>query len=76
MKKMILFPIHVYRYAISPFFPSRCIYTPSCSQYMIEAIQTFGIGRGLLLGVRRFFRCRPGVVGGYDPVPEISEFTK
>ncbi|MDQ6975045.1 MAG: membrane protein insertion efficiency factor YidD [Mariprofundaceae bacterium] len=70
MKRIIVWPIRLYQYCISPFIPTRCIYIPSCSQYMLDAIHIHGILRGGLLGLRRVFRCHPLTTGGYDPVPE------
>jgi uncharacterized protein len=49
---------------------SPCRFTPTCSQYALEAVQTHGAWRGLGLAVRRLGRCRPGGPSGYDPVPE------
>lgn len=61
--------IRFYQAAISPYLPSACRYTPSCSHYAAEAISQYGLARGSLLGVRRIFNCRPGGGKGYDPVP-------
>lgn len=49
---------------------SPCRFTPTCSQYAVEAVERHGSGRGLLLTARRLGRCRPGGPNGYDPVPE------
>jgi putative membrane protein insertion efficiency factor len=49
---------------------SPCRFTPTCSQYAVEAVERHGTGRGLLLAARRLLRCRPGGPNGYDPVPE------
>ena len=49
---------------------SPCRFTPTCSQYAIEAVSRHGAGRGLRLAVRRLGRCRPGGPSGYDPIPE------
>ncbi len=49
---------------------SPCRFTPTCSQYAIEAVTRHGAGRGLRLAVRRLGRCRPGGPSGYDPIPE------
>lgn len=49
--------------------PNVCRYQPSCSQYMIEAIETHGIIKGIYLGIKRILRCHPWGGSGYDPVP-------
>ena len=60
--------VWIYRTIISPLTPSTCIYTPTCSQYAIEAISKHGL-KGAWMSVKRIIRCRPGMPGGYDPVP-------
>ena len=69
MKRLLLLPVYFYRYCISPFLPPRCIYTPTCSSYMIEAVEKHGAFRGVILGVKRILRCHPWAKGCYDPVP-------
>lgn len=69
MKKLLILPIKLYQYFISPFFPGVCRFRPTCSQYMIEAIQIHGIFKGFYLGIKRIFRCHPWGKSGYDPVP-------
>ena len=49
---------------------SPCRFTPTCSQYAMEAVEHHGARRGLVLTVRRLGRCRPGGPSGYDPIPE------
>jgi putative membrane protein insertion efficiency factor len=61
--------VKFYQGAISPFTPQTCIYSPSCSEYMIQGIKKYGGFKGLLLGTKRILRCRPGKKGGFDPVP-------
>lgn len=61
--------VRFYQLFISPVLGPRCRFYPTCSSYMIEAIQLHGALRGLILGTRRFFRCHPGSEGGIDPVP-------
>jgi hypothetical protein len=51
-------------------YPSPCRFTPSCSTYALEAVETYGAGRGSYLTIRRLLRCRPFGPSGYDPVPE------
>src|SRR5690606_5793177 len=67
MAKLAVYLIRFYQIAISPYFPPSCRYTPSCSQYGIEAFRKHGFFRGLLLTVRRIGRCHPWSAGGYDP---------
>lgn len=69
LRSLLLGLIRFYRRGISPFTPPTCRFTPSCSAYALEAIETHGAGRGLLLFLRRFARCHPFGGKGYDPVP-------
>ena len=62
-------PIRLYQRFISPGLGRNCRFSPSCSQYMLEAIQTHGCLKGLLLGLARIARCNPLGRWGYDPVP-------
>ena len=66
---LLILPIRFYQLAISPHFPPACRYTPTCSQYAIEAIRKHGPLKGLWLGVKRICRCHPWGGCGYDPVP-------
>ena len=61
--------IRFYQRSVSPFLPPSCRYTPTCSQYTLEAVTKYGAARGLLMGGRRLLRCHPFHPGGYDPVP-------
>lgn len=70
MKRALLAAIRAYQRRISPAFPRRCRYEPTCSAYAVEAISRFGIARGSLLAVWRLLRCNPLSHGGFDPVPE------
>ena len=72
MKSIIIFIIKLYQYAISPFFGSNCRFMPTCSAYTIEAIQNFGIVKGIWLGMKRILRCRPGRSCGIDPLPKTK----
>lgn len=70
MKKLLLALIKFYRSAISPHTAPSCKYTPTCSQYGLEAIERFGALKGSALTIWRVLRCNPFSKGGYDPVPE------
>jgi len=61
--------IRFYQYAISPITPASCRYTPTCSQYAVEAIQKYGPLKGGWLALKRILRCNPWGGHGYDPVP-------
>ncbi|WP_428378942.1 membrane protein insertion efficiency factor YidD [Olsenella sp. Marseille-QA0557] len=67
--RFFLFLVRGYQKSISPYLPDACIYTPTCSQYAIEALERYGAIRGCWLAVRRLVRCNPLHKGGYDPVP-------
>ncbi len=69
-KWMALGLIKLYKVTISKITPACCIYTPSCSTYMYEAIKRFGLVYGVILGTKRIFRCTPKHEGGLDPVPD------
>ena len=69
LKKILIFIVRFYQVCISPFFPPSCRFTPTCSTYFIQAVEKYGPLKGSYLGIRRILRCRPGVPGGYDPVP-------
>jgi putative membrane protein insertion efficiency factor len=67
---MLLLPVRFYRRFVSPLLPPSCRYTPTCSQYTIEALQKHGPFKGTYLSVRRILSCHPWGGSGYDPVPE------
>lgn len=66
---ILLLPIKFYQYCISPLKPPTCRYTPTCSQYAVEAIRKYGPFKGLYLAIKRLLRCHPWGGSGYDPVP-------
>ena len=69
MKTAFLSMIRFYQKKISPLFPPRCRFYPTCSQYAVEAIERFGACKGGALALWRLLRCNPLFPGGYDPVP-------
>ena len=69
LKWLLLLPILFYQWCISPFTPAACRFTPTCSQYALEAFRKHGPFKGLYLSVRRILRCHPWGGSGYDPVP-------
>ncbi len=69
MKKFLLSAIRFYQKRISPLFPPRCRFYPTCSHYAVQAIQVHGAFRGTLLTLFRLMRCNILFPGGYDPVP-------
>ena len=69
LRFLFLLPVYFYRYSISPLLPSSCMYTPSCSQYTIEAVKKHGIIKGGWLSLKRISSCHPWGGSGYDPVP-------
>ncbi|WP_287155031.1 membrane protein insertion efficiency factor YidD [Candidatus Solincola tengchongensis] len=68
--KTVIWLIQAYRLLISSWTPPRCRFYPTCSQYTMQAVKTYGPAKGLMMGVRRILRCHPFNQGGYDPVPE------
>ena len=58
----------MYRTKISPMYPPRCKYIPTCSQYAVEAIEKYGVIKGGLMSIWRILRCNPFSKGGFDPV--------
>ena len=70
MKKILIYLINFYRRQISPYKGGSCCrFTPTCSQYALEAIEKYGAFKGGYLAMRRILRCHPLCKGGYDPVP-------
>ncbi|MFN3692183.1 MAG: membrane protein insertion efficiency factor YidD [Fervidobacterium sp.] len=70
MRKVILLLIRFYQKYLSPLKPPTCRFEPTCSTYTYQAVERFGVFKGLLLGFWRILRCNPLSKGGSDPVPE------
>ena len=76
MTKILIFIIKIYQYFISPFLGNRCRFFPTCSEYCIEALKTYGLFLGLKLGAKRIFKCHPfKILGGshgvdFVPIPK------
>ena len=68
IKTILLASIRAYQLVISPWTRPSCRFTPTCSEFARQAIDTFGVGRGLVLATRRLLRCHPFHAGGCDPV--------
>ncbi|WP_210396522.1 membrane protein insertion efficiency factor YidD [Motiliproteus sediminis] len=73
MRKLLIMLIRGYQLLVSPFLGNNCRFYPSCSAYVIEAIEVHGVVRGLWLGLRRILRCHPYCDGGIDPVPSKTD---
>ncbi len=69
MRALGLVLVRLYRIFLSPQIPSSCRFQPTCSQYGYEAIEKYGLSRGVWLALRRIGRCHPFSQGGYDPLP-------
>lgn len=70
LRRGALAVIRFYQTRISPLTPPSCRFHPTCSHYTYEAIEHFGLARGILLGAIRICKCHPFTRGGFDPVPE------
>lgn len=74
LRRVAVLPIRAYQLLLSPMVGQRCRYYPSCSEYAAQAIQRYGILRGLVLAGWRLLRCNPWSRGGFDPVEEQRLF--
>jgi putative membrane protein insertion efficiency factor len=75
-RQLFVLAIRVYQRVISPLLGARCRYYPSCSEYAVQAVQRFGILRGLVLAGWRLLRCNPWSHGGFDPVDDQRLFRR
>jgi uncharacterized protein len=72
MKNLLFVLIRFYQRYITVLYPKACRYYPTCSQYMIEAVESYGVIRGVILGVKRILKCHPFSDGGIDMVSKQS----
>lgn len=73
MKKIFILLVKSYQFLISPLLGNNCRFYPSCSQYMIQAIEQYGVFKGMYLGIKRLSKCHPWHEGGIDPVPSACQ---
>lgn len=69
MKTLLILLTRAYQVTLSPLFTGCCRFEPSCSNYMIEALEKYGAIKGGFLGIKRLLRCHPFGASGHDPVP-------
>ena len=70
VRRLFILPIRFYQAAISPMLGPKCRFQPTCSHYMVEAIEEWGVLKGGWLGLKRIFKCHPWGPWGHDPVPK------
>lgn len=70
---LVIIPVRLYQIFISPLLGKNCRYDPTCSHYMIQAVEEWGVFKGLWLGLKRIGRCHPWGGMGHDPVPKRSD---
>ena len=68
LQKIVIFPIRMYQYLISPLLGKNCRHEPTCSNYMTEAVKEWGVFKGIWLGLLRLSKCHPWGTTGYHPV--------
>jgi putative membrane protein insertion efficiency factor len=76
VKRLVIGAVRAYQRWISPAFPRRCKYHPTCSEYAVQAVQSYGILRGTVLAAWRILRCNPFSHGGFDPVSDQTVFRR
>jgi len=73
---ILIIPVKIYQFFISPILPQTCRHVPSCSNYTIEALKTHGPIKGSWLSAKRITKCNPWGTSGYDPVPPKGKVFK
>lgn len=73
LARPLVWLVQLYRLTLSPFVGQHCRFTPTCSQYAIEALEVHGAVKGSVLAAHRLSRCHPWCAGGYDPVPPATD---
>ena len=68
IRKLLILPIILFQYLISPLFPGSCRFKPTCSEYAKLAILKYGFFKGIILGLKRLSKCHPWGDSGYDPI--------
>jgi len=68
MRWIVVHALRGYKLVVSPLLPSACRFHPTCSEYMRQAVEQYGVSKGIWMGLRRLSRCHPLHEGGYDPV--------
>jgi putative membrane protein insertion efficiency factor len=76
INKIFIFPVKLYQWILSPLLGKNCRFEPTCSHYMIQAIEEWGPVKGIWLGVKRIGKCHPWGPHGHDPVPENPHKSK
>jgi uncharacterized protein len=72
----VVYLVQLYRNTISPLRPASCRFTPTCSQYAVDALQEYGLFRGSVLAAARLAKCGPWHRGGWDPIPERAPYSE
>jgi len=80
INNLLILLIKLYKYLVSPYFPSNCRYIPTCSDYFIDCLKLNGFFKGSLLGIKRIMKCHPvkflGGNSGFDPAPNLKKGKK
>jgi uncharacterized protein len=76
LKKLFIFPIRLYQRYLSPLLGKNCRFEPTCSHFAVEAIEEWGVIKGIWMGARRIAKCHPWGGFGYDPVPKKDTTVK